>query len=299
MPPKSKPTSSHSSTRSYSKPSSSHSSSRRSTSSHSSHHFTTNNLSYKPDRYSSGLTTGLLIGSMLNNTSASESRSEPKPKPEPKYIEKICPFCDSHLKVNPITTTCPNCGGDLGYTVNNSVKNSAKTEETVNNSVNIVNNLSTTTQLIIGLFAIFITAFITVVFIVPYGSRALRYMDENPIVFNTTNNNKTYNNETYNNETYTNDDDYIYVEPLERNVYWSDEYDCYYDELTDCYFFKNTDLEPEIWQYWFEDVSSDYGDYGWMEYDFDENCWYIQTDDETWEKYIGSTDGLWHMNENE
>ena len=66
-----------------------------------------------------------------------------------------------------------------------------------------------------------------------------------------------------------------------------------------CYFFKNTDLEPEIWQYWFENVSSDYGDYGWMEYDFDEDCWYIQTDDETWEKYTGSTDGLWHMNENE
>lgn len=280
MSPKSKPTSSHSSTKSS---------------------FSTNNLSYKTNRYSSGFNTGLLIGSMLNN---SISESKPVSKSEPKYIEKVCPFCDRHLRVDPIVTTCPNCSGDLDYTVNNtvknSVKNSTKTEGTVNNSVNTVNSvastinkLSTTTQLIISLFAIFITIFIMFAF-VPLVSKVLRDIDENLVVFNSTADSTVDSNITkYNN------DDYIYVEPLERNVYWSDKYDCYYDEPTDCYFFKNTNLEPEIWQYWFEDISSDYGDYGWMEYDFDEDCWYIQTDDETWEEYTGSTNGLWHMNENE
>lgn len=108
---------------------------------------------------------------------------------------------------------------------------------------------------------------------------------------------KTYINNTYGKkETHKP----IYVSELERSVKWSNEYDSYYDPQTDCYFFLNTDVEPEIWQYWFESISSDYGDYGWMEYDYKERRWYIQTGNNTWEvlpsKYKNDPN-LWYFKE--
>lgn len=94
--------------------------------------------------------------------------------------------------------------------------------------------------------------------------------------------------------------DKIYVSALKRDVPWSDEYGTYYDKQTDCYFFKNYDVEPPIWQYWFEGISSDYGDYGWLEYDYAEKCWYVQVSDDEWEVLSGyDTSSMWHFEENE
>lgn len=94
--------------------------------------------------------------------------------------------------------------------------------------------------------------------------------------------------------------DEIYVTVLNRYVKWSDEYECYYDEVTDCYFFKNYDVNPSIWQYWFEGISSDFGDYGWLEYDFEDNQWYVQVNENDWEVLSGyDTSNMWHMNEDE
>ena len=91
--------------------------------------------------------------------------------------------------------------------------------------------------------------------------------------------------------------DSIYAAPLERDVPWNSEYDAYYDKQTDCYFFMNTEVDPPIWQYWFEGISSDYGDYGWMEWDARERRWYIQTGSDNWivlpEKYDAGK--LWHF----
>ena len=77
--------------------------------------------------------------------------------------------------------------------------------------------------------------------------------------------------------------DPIYVTPLGREVSWSDRYDAYYDKETDCYFFLNTKMNPEIWQYWYEGTSSNYGKYGWMEWDGRESKWYVQTGKNKWE----------------
>lgn len=77
--------------------------------------------------------------------------------------------------------------------------------------------------------------------------------------------------------------DDIYVAPLQRDVSWSKKYNCYYDKETDCYFFLNTQMNPEIWQYWYEGTSSNYGDYGWMEWDARESKWYVQTGKKKWE----------------
>lgn len=93
--------------------------------------------------------------------------------------------------------------------------------------------------------------------------------------------------------------DSVYVESLGRSLEWSEDYGSYYDPETDCYLYYNTDMEPPIWQYWYEGISSDYGNFGWMEYDFSENQWYIERRAGEWialpEKY--DTSYLWHMDE--
>lgn len=92
-------------------------------------------------------------------------------------------------------------------------------------------------------------------------------------------------------------EDSIYVDALERYCYWNDEYESYYDKRTDCYFYYNRDLAVPVWQYWFEGISSDYGDYGWMEYDEKEGKWYIETGNNNWvvlpDRYDFSD--LWHF----
>lgn len=71
--------------------------------------------------------------------------------------------------------------------------------------------------------------------------------------------------------------------------------DNYYDEASDCWLWYNREVEPAVWQYWYEGVSSDFGDYGWMEHDAD--GWHIEKSAGNWiplpEKYDAS--GLWYI----
>lgn len=85
----------------------------------------------------------------------------------------------------------------------------------------------------------------------------------------------------------------IYVEEIGRTCYQDGE--DWYDSQTECWFYFNDGQ----WQYWYEGISSDYGDYGWMEYDMDESAWYIEVENGQWvhlpETY--DTTNLWHMND--
>lgn len=87
----------------------------------------------------------------------------------------------------------------------------------------------------------------------------------------------------------------IYVEEIGRTCYLDGE--DWYDSQTECWFYYNDDVAPAQWQYWYEGISSDYGDYGWMEYDMDEAAWYLEVGDGQWvhlpETY--DTSNLWHM----
>ena len=81
----------------------------------------------------------------------------------------------------------------------------------------------------------------------------------------------------------------------DKLMIWSDYDDSYYDAESDCWIWCNTDMDPYVWQYWYEGISSDFGDYGWMEHD--DTGWYIEASQGNWiklpEQY--STDGLWYM----
>ena len=88
-----------------------------------------------------------------------------------------------------------------------------------------------------------------------------------------------------------------YVKSIDRTCEWNDEFDCYYDPVTDCYFWYNDTTKTHTWQYWYEGISSDYGDYGWMEWDSTEQQWYIEVSDGEWTLLPAEYDRsyLWHV----
>lgn len=66
----------------------------------------------------------------------------------------------------------------------------------------------------------------------------------------------------------------------DKILYYDRDADSYYDETTDCWAWYNTDVEPAVWQFWVEGISSDYGDYGWMEHD--PSGWFIEKSEGEW-----------------
>ena len=81
-------------------------------------------------------------------------------------------------------------------------------------------------------------------------------------------------------------------EDYEKHLTWDYGARSYYDYDSDCYLWYNTDVSPNLWQYWFDDIAGD-NYYGWMECEGDD--WYIEVSDTEWELYEGDTDGLWHI----
>ncbi len=74
----------------------------------------------------------------------------------------------------------------------------------------------------------------------------------------------------------------------------------YYEKATDAYVWLNTDIDPPQFQYWYEGISSEYGDYGWMEYDPDNKTWYIEVSQGNWQPlddavYEKNADRMWHI----
>ncbi len=81
------------------------------------------------------------------------------------------------------------------------------------------------------------------------------------------------------------------------NLTWSDYDESYYDADSDCYVWFNTDMDPSLWQYWYEGISSNYEDSGWMEYE--NGNWYIETKSGNWEQIdlSGYGDRIWHFSD--
>ena len=81
-------------------------------------------------------------------------------------------------------------------------------------------------------------------------------------------------------------------EDYEKHLTWDYGARSYYDYDSDCYLWYNTDVSPNLWQYWYDDIAGD-NYYGWMECEGED--WYIEVSDTEWELYEGDTDGLWHI----
>ncbi len=89
--------------------------------------------------------------------------------------------------------------------------------------------------------------------------------------------------------------DSIYVEEIDRTLYLDGE--DYYDSDSNCWVYFNREISPSQWQYWYNGISSDYGDYGWMEYDDRKEKWFIEVTDGKWEEVPSTynTSNLWHF----
>lgn len=111
----------------------------------------------------------------------------------------------------------------------------------------------------------------------------------NDITFNDTNYDE--NNYVYN---YDNVElgSTIYISEIDR--YCSLDGEDYYDSETDCYFYIDYDNETPIVLYWYEDFSSEYGDYGWLDYDERDGNWYVEVDYDEWEIVDNPPDYFWH-----
>ena len=84
------------------------------------------------------------------------------------------------------------------------------------------------------------------------------------------------------------------ADSYDKKLTWDYGEGSYYDPEADCWLWFNTDVLPNLWQYWYEGISSDY-ESGWMEYEPD--GWYIETEWGEWiplpEDYDAAQ--LWHM----
>lgn len=80
-----------------------------------------------------------------------------------------------------------------------------------------------------------------------------------------------------------------------KTLAWDADADSYFDSESVCWLWYNTDVEPPLWQYWYEGISSDYGDWGWMEYE--DGVWYIEASQANWIALPAdySTENLWHL----
>lgn len=83
----------------------------------------------------------------------------------------------------------------------------------------------------------------------------------------------------------------------DKYMYWDSSVDSYYDYTTGSYVWYNTYVSPNLWQYWFDGISTDYEDagYGWMEYE--NGTWYMETDEGEWTDITDQydTSELWHI----
>ena len=81
----------------------------------------------------------------------------------------------------------------------------------------------------------------------------------------------------------------------DRELIWDESEESYHDPDSDLWAWYNTDVYPNLWQYWYEPISQDYGDYGWMEWE--DGVWYIEADRDEWiqvpDQY--DTSPLWHI----
>ncbi|MCR5213073.1 MAG: hypothetical protein K6E10_01535 [Eubacterium sp.] len=105
--------------------------------------------------------------------------------------------------------------------------------------------------------------------------------------------------------------EYLYLDKINENTYrvvsegenpkkrleWDDEFCGYYDDMSDGYVWY--DVKRKKWKYWFNGISTDYKDYGWMVYE--PEGWKIQKDQVDWielsEKYDRSK--LWYIEQEE
>lgn len=217
----------------------------------------------------------------------------------------VCDYCGTELEANwkeGFYPTCKNCCAEMKKTpvyideiVNiGNITSSAKVSDNVAKKIGTVGIASASIYVIA--IIIFINVFFRVAFssIVQSDYSSTQDDDVSALqVLETETNLEIYGDEIYLDEIShgiyricTEQDEY------EKHITWDYGAESYYDYDSDCYLWYNTDVSPNLWQYWYDDIAGD-NYYGWMECEGDD--WYIEVSDTEWERYEGDTSQLWHI----
>lgn len=227
----------------------------------------------------------------------------------------VCEYCGTELEANwkeGFYPSCKNCGAEMNKTpvYVDEIVNIATGEDAYNDSYEeYTRKTKRMTRSMLVLFAIPMVMFIIIFFNIAKMQREVNrsfFIEDDweweSDYFYPTEDNPGYGTET-NLEIYGTD---IYLDEVSPNMYricsrseayekhiiWDYGAGSYYDYDSDCYLWYNTDVSPNLWQYWYDDIAGD-NYYGWMECE-GEN-WYIEVSDMDWELYEGDTTELWHI----
>ncbi len=190
-----------------------------------------------------------------------------------------CSYCDNRIVytwTEGALPVCDKCGAQLQIDVNDKVENTGGAYTTERSE-----RRSSLLKLVLIVIGIYVAMHIFA------GGILLR-------LYNSANKNGSQSADTKSSSTVKNS---IYVDEIGRTCYKDGE--DWYDSDTQCWFWYNNEESPYQWQYWYEGISSDYGDYGWLEYDMDENAWYVEVSDGDWVHLPDNYDTsyLWHMSD--
>lgn len=223
-------------------------------------------------------------------------RTIEKKQDEPKKAHYICEFCNSELEEiwkEGYYPTCKNCGAQMTKQTSVPMQSGVVSQgaDAVSPMKRVLKKKLLSIPILIllaGLFPQFM-----------FGLQACVIQDalsekEEYVVEEET------NLQIYGTEIYLDDvDDNTYricrdIDLYAKRIRWDYGIRAYYDEESDCYLWYNTDVSPNVWQYWYEDIAGD-NYYGWME--FYDDKWYIEISDTEWVEYTGDTSDLWHIGE--
>lgn len=226
----------------------------------------------------------------------------------------VCEYCGSEADLTwkeGVYPTCNSCGAQMKKEMTyvddiievESYQNSQSVQSTTRNSFSMIKKVII--GYVVAIFGITILSNIIGAIAIFKSVDAFEddvYSEITSVSYVTDNDNYEYN-EVTNIDIYGSD---IYLDKVDENTYviceqtddyekhlsWDYGADSYYDYDSDCYLWYNTDVSPNLWQYWYEDIAgSNY--YGWMECESD--TWYIEVSDTEWEEYTGDTSDLWHI----
>ncbi len=223
--------------------------------------------------------------------------------PATYYCE--CRYCGTNAFIDPSSmqgdangmkvVKCNSCGADLDLDqiIPNNVDYKVLTEDCKdynNSSGSRMSSLQMMTYILIGFFVVtsvmplIATVFIggiSLLYTFVLDQEEYRYSENTTIEYTVTESNVDIFG------------DRVYVPEIERYCPWSSAYEAYYDNATECYFWYNNEIDTPQMQYWYEDFSSEYGDYGWLEYDRLEEQWYVEVDDGVWVIVENAPDYFW------
>lgn len=236
-------------------------------------------------------------------------------KPDGSYeAHYICEFCGTELEANwkeGFYPTCKNCGAEMNKTpvYVDEIVNIATGEESYNDAYEGYAGTKRITKGMLIFFLIPVIMFLIIFSNIAKMQREANhffytendwewesdyfYPAEDAPGYGTETNLEIYGTDIYLDE--ISPDTYRICdksEDYEKHITWDYGAESYYDYDSDCYLWYNTDVSPNLWQYWYDDIAGD-NYYGWMECEGED--WYIEVSDTEWELYEGDTTELWHI----